>query len=236
MGPGWLALHAATVAVVVGFGVLGWWQVGAYQQQSAPGRAPAPAETAVPLTSVLPAGGRVTEDLDGRLVSVQGRYEAGAQVVVPGRRLGDRTGFAVVTPLRTAAGVVVVERGWVPEPDAAAAGLPAGPVTVIGVLRGNEPDTGARGRTVAGVREIAGISTAELLRALPYPPAQVLDGHVSLTAQHPAAAGAPQAFPPEPRQVRGVSAWRNLSYAAQWWLFAAAAVFLWWSVARRPRG
>ena len=52
-------------------------------------------------------------------------------------------GFWVLTPLRTAQGVLLVNRGFVPperrDPASRAAGQAKGPVTVTGLLRRNEP-------------------------------------------------------------------------------------------------
>ena len=117
LAPRWLALHAATLSVMVAFGLLGWWQLESYrssEEQVAQERARAKqTAAAVPLRSLLPLGSRVTDDLAGRAVTVTGRYDAAAQVVVPGRRLDGQTGLGVVTPLRTSDGsVVVVDRGW----------------------------------------------------------------------------------------------------------------------------
>jgi len=52
-------------------------------------------------------------------------------------------GWWVITPLRTASGIVLVNRGFVPPersaPAARRAGLPAGPVVLTGLLRMTEP-------------------------------------------------------------------------------------------------
>ncbi len=52
-------------------------------------------------------------------------------------------GFWVMTPLRTADGLILVNRGFVPagrrNPATRAAALPAGPVRITGLLRADEP-------------------------------------------------------------------------------------------------
>lgn len=230
VAPRWLALHVLLVATVGGFVTLGWWQWQSYRAHTRP--APAAADAApVPLAQVHALGRRVAAGTAVQ-VSATGRYDVAGQVVVPGREHAGRRGVLVVTPLLLPDGVLPVVRGWREHPDAAAA-VPSGEVTVTGTLQANEPDVGPRGvgSTPAGP-EISAVSTAELLRRLPYPPQRLYDGHLVLAQQDPPpAADAPVLVPP--REHRGgVSAWRNVSYALQWWLFAAAAVWLWGSFLR----
>jgi surfeit locus 1 family protein len=83
--------------------------------------------------------------------------DAYTRVRAEGRLLNDREtlvqavtergpGWWVVTPLQTATGVILVNRGFVPperrDPRTRAEGQPAGPVTVTGLLRASEPGGG----------------------------------------------------------------------------------------------
>jgi cytochrome oxidase assembly protein ShyY1 len=107
-------------------------------------------------------------------------------------------------------------------------------VTVTGVL---QPSEGERASQVdvltpLPVGQIAYLSTVELQEALPYPPEELYDGYLLLSSQEPAAREAPEQVAPQP-VTDGSGRWRNLAYAFQWWLFAAAAVFLWVSLIRR---
>ena len=86
--------------------------------------------------------------------SAWGRDLAYTRVRVTGTFVHDRetavqaltergAGWWILTPLRTAAGTLLVNRGFVPperrDPRTRAAALPAGPVTVTGLLRTSEP-------------------------------------------------------------------------------------------------
>jgi len=233
LAPRWLALHGLLVVVLVAFGLLGWWQFETWRDRPRDdARATASVETARPFSDVHPAKARLDPAAAGTLVTVSGRYDLSAQVLLP-QRVDGRNGYGVITPLRTGDdAVVVVHRGWVADQTALAAATPASSaeVTVTGTLERNRADTGRRG----GAREIATLSTAELLRTLPYPPTSVYDGHVALVMQRPAVAGAPEPVPPATSQgPRVLDRWRNLAYALQWWLFGAAAVFLWGSLVRQ---
>lgn len=77
-----------------------------------------------------------------RHVRARGVFDHGAEALV--QAVTERgAGFWVLTPLRTAQGIVLVNRGFVPEnlrdPSRRAAGQVQGPVTVTGLLRMTEP-------------------------------------------------------------------------------------------------
>jgi cytochrome oxidase assembly protein ShyY1 len=142
--------------------------------------------------------------------------------------------------LRTARGVVPVVRGWVPARTAVPA-PPDGPVTVRGVLQRSETEADATTVVPAVPRkgEVDYVATVTLLAATAYDPDQLYDGFVVLRSTEPPVAGDPAA-PALVAADRGgddgagqVGRWRNLAYAVQWWLFAAAAVFFWAVVLRR---
>ena len=233
LAPRWLALHVLLVAVVATCATLGWWQFEAYQRDRADAVRTVTIGAPVPLREAAAPGQALGID-DPVAVRTTGTYDRDGQLVVPERRLGGRTGFLVVTPLRTTeGGVVPVLRGWIPSPDSAAAAVPTGSVQVVGLLQPNESDAGRRSdaSTAAG-KEVSAVSTAELLRRLPYSPAELYDGHLLLTAQTPPAAAAPEPVPPREREAGILRGWRNLSYAAQWWIFGLLAV-AWWGTAVR---
>jgi surfeit locus 1 family protein len=80
-----------------------------------------------------------------RRVRVSGRFLHDRETLVQAvTELGP--GWWVMTPLATDAGIVLVDRGFVPsdrrDPRSRAAGQPAGPVTVVGLLRASEPGGG----------------------------------------------------------------------------------------------
>ena len=77
-----------------------------------------------------------------RRVRVAGTFDHRAETLVQAVT-AEGAGFWVVTPLRTAQGVVLVNRGFVPAerhaPATRAAGQITGPVTITGLLRVTEP-------------------------------------------------------------------------------------------------
>ncbi len=146
--PRWLAWHLLLVAVLVSFGWLGGWQLSAFEDKAVD--AP-PSRAVVPLDRLAEPGGRLESDDLGRRVHAEGRYDSGRTLLVPGREHpdGGRDGFLVVSPLRTAAGVLPVVRGWVRSAASPAVAPTSGRVRVVGLLQRSEagpPDGGDRGR------------------------------------------------------------------------------------------
>ena len=235
MQPRWWPGHLALVVVLAGFGWLGWWQLGTFEDAAAPAARPAAAP--VPVDRLTEPGGRLDPADVGRTVRATGRWEAAGQLVVPGRDRAGRTGAWVVTPLRTDAGVLPVVRGWLPSPGTAAA-PPQGSVTVTAVLQRSETEadsTAATGTTGPG--EVGYVATVTLLSALPYDADDLYDGFAVLRSQRPPVPAAPALVAPAERSVgEGVGRWRNLAYGLQWWVFAAAAAVFWVLVLRRASG
>ena len=232
--PRWLAWHLLLVVVLVSFVWLGRWQLGAFEHKAADRGAPGD-RTVVALDRLSRPGGRLDPDDLGRPVRAAGRYDAGGTRLVPGRVEpgGRRTGFLVVTPLRTGAGVLPVVRGWVAGPAAAPAAAPAGAVSVTGLLQRSEdgPPDGSTGDVGAG--RLPYVATVTVLDALPYTADELYDGYLALRSEDPPPAARPEPVAAQALGSGGVGRWRNLAYALQWWVFAAAAVFFWWVVLRR---
>jgi cytochrome oxidase assembly protein ShyY1 len=228
--PRWWAWHLALVAVLVSFGWLGWWQLQSFERPATP----ATPAGVVELERVADPGGRLGAGDVGRRVRAEGTWDAARQLLVPGRELDGRLGSLVVTPLRTAAGVLPVVRGWVPEGGPAPA-PPRGAVVVVGVVQPSETEADAAvgpGRRAGG--EVAYVATVALLERLPYAADELYDGYVVLRGQQPPdPAGPERVGATRTADGGGPARWRNLAYALQWWVFAGAAVFLWWSVLRR---
>jgi cytochrome oxidase assembly protein ShyY1 len=77
--------------------------------------------------------------------------------------------------------------------------------------------------------QVERIVAPQLVQRWPYP---LLTGYVVATAQRPVPAGpAPAAVRADPPSG-GELDLRNLSYALQWWLFAAFGLFFWWRIVR----
>jgi cytochrome oxidase assembly protein ShyY1 len=228
--PRWLAWHAALVVVLVSFTMLGVWQLDSFEHHARP----AAGRAAVPIDSLARPGGRLTDGDVARRVTAEGQYDAARQLLVPGREQDGREGYLVVTPLRTATGAVAVLRGWVPSATSRAVIPPADQVRVAGRLQVSEARDASRVDPLVPLPagQIAYVSSVGLLDEWPYSPDELVDGYVVASDETPRPAAAPvrvDAHTP----AGGVSRWRNLAYALQWWLFAGAAIFFWGSVIRR---
>ena len=239
--PRWLALHAAVVAAVIGTLVLGSWQMQAYAQQEERERvaaanlaADAPRQ---PLVSVVPVGEALPVDAVSVPVQASGTYDPAGTVLLPGREQDGTDGYYVVTPLVADDGVVTpVLRGWVATADDPAVVPPDGIVSIEGSVQALETDADAAVDPTQPVPDgqMAALTSVGLFRTWPYSPSLVRQAQIVLANEQPTATPAPQIVAVEqaaPSPV-GVSAWRHLSYAWQWWLFAAAAVVFWGAFVR----
>ena len=110
-----LAIGAVLVAVAcVGLGV---WQIQRLGQRRARNALVAARLALPPLE--LPAIAVPLDSVRQRRVRAYGVYDFSAEQTWPGRSFQGTPGVALVTPLRLADGsAVLVDRGWVPSPDA----------------------------------------------------------------------------------------------------------------------
>jgi cytochrome oxidase assembly protein ShyY1 len=152
-------------------------------------------------------------------VRASGTFDTEREVLVYGRSLDGEPGHLVVTPLVFDDGTaVLVIRGWVPfdhqTVPVADAAPPAGELTIHGFLVPDEDD----GSTVPDAEGVVGRLDVEGIGStLPYP---VLPLGIQLTEQTP-----PQPSElPVPLPQEELSEGPHLSYAIQWFCFAAIAV------------
>ncbi|GIH26192.1 SURF1-like protein [Acrocarpospora phusangensis] len=233
--PRLVVLHLLVVGVLVAFAFLGRWQLAVFEESGRPLAAADPAPVAV--ESVSRVGQRLTSDLAGRQVFAQGAYDAAAQLLVadrladveaPGGRVSSGAGFWLLTPLRLADGsTVAVVRGWVASPQDPAVAVPSGSVRVTGRLRPPDQSDAVQRGGALPEGQVATVSTAQLINLWDGP---LHDGFLVAVTQDPALTATPVAVPP-PTQGAALT-WRNLAYAAQWWIFALFAVFMWWHFVR----
>jgi len=157
-------------------------------------------------------------------VQARGTFDAEHQFVLRYRSNGDANGYEVVTPLRTASGTVLVDRGFVrldrgePIPTTAPA-PPAGEVTVVGHVRRDEQ--GRRSATTPVNGQMRLLSSSAVAAVLPYP---VVNGYIGLLTVDP-----PQSGELEPVQLPEISDGPHFWYAVQWFMFTAlglAGVFV----------
>lgn len=225
--PRWLALHLAAVVFASGFAALGWWQLGVYQESQA--RLAERDRSPVPVTGLATAGQPLANAAD-RAVTAEGVY--GDELVVPARVRDGVLGAYSVAVLDTPAGDLVVLRGW--ERDAAdIAPAPTGDVTVTGHLLPAEVPQQATGASPAPTGQVRYIAADPVAEVTGRSRGEFYDGYLLVSSESPEPADPPERLEVSTvSPVRDVSPWQNLSYWAQWWVFAAAVLVFWFSFVR----
>ena len=170
---------------------------------------------------------RRVADLPGRRLVIDGRWDAGRQILLDNQVLDGQAGYWVFTPLRVGDrdAAVLVNRGWLPvgpsreaAPDvemAAHAGLVEGiaaPPPAASLFSRQEVDT-SLGGGVLRVQQIdlANLSKRLALRLEPW----------TLRLDPAAADGYRRQW-----QAPGLTPERHVAYAVQWFLLAALAIGL----------
>ncbi len=211
--PGWILTHLAVIATAVLFVNLGLWQLDRNAEREAEaGRIEAVQDAApVPLTEAL-----ADPDPFLRPVEVTGTFLPGeGEVRLTPRSRNDLPGLQVLTPFRTDSGdLIIVDRGWVPL-DTTPPPAPLGSTTFEGRLA--EPRTSRQvlrddDGTVASLINVDLDVLAEQVEGLR------TDAYVEVVDEEARLLGAlPR--PAEPAQAPGSV--NSLSYAVQWFTFAA---------------
>ena len=214
----WASLVVFVVALGVVFVNLGQWQLDRLDQRRARNEAIL-ANEKKPVRPLAEVFTRPLTDADQwQRVEAQGTFDAEHQFVVRYRRNGRAEGYEVVTPLRTGAGVVLVDRGFVEASSSqiprVAPPPPTGEVNVIGHVRRNEQGRRAATTPVDGQMRL--VNSDAVAAVLGYP---VLNGYIGLLEVTPAQSGG--LVPVEPPEIsEGPHFW----YAVQWFLFTGIAV------------
>ncbi|MGH8825977.1 MAG: SURF1 family protein [Jiangellaceae bacterium] len=230
--PRWIALHAVTVAVVVGFVALGWWQLDVYRDSES--RQDLRDRPGVPVSDLVEPDGDLGAGAD-RAVVATGSYLRGSALTVPARVRDGILGSYVVAALRTSdGGTLTVLRGWVDDRDDPSGAAPGGAVTVTGHLL--SPETAADA-TVSdsdlSAGEIGFVAPDSVAVAAGLAGNGFYPGYLLLDDEEPRPAASPESLDVDVIDPIGdVSPWQNLSYWAQWWVFAGAAVVFWVSFVR----
>jgi cytochrome oxidase assembly protein ShyY1 len=215
----WVLLVVGVAVLGAVFVNLGQWQLERLDQRKQRNaitltNEQSPAQT-FPAVFTRPIG-----DADQWLrVEAHGTFDPDHQFLVRYRNNGDAKGYEVVTPLRTANGTVLVDRGFVAVPQgtqipSAAPLPPAGEVTVVGHVRRNEH--GRRGAVQPVNAQIRLINSDALAPALPYP---VVNGYLGALTIDPAQSGD---FRPIP--LPEISDGPHFWYAVQWFMFTGIGI------------
>ncbi|WP_341854816.1 SURF1 family protein [Brachybacterium sp. GPGPB12] len=187
------------------------------------------------IREVVGVGDAVTNEMVGDIVTADGRFAAGEQVLVPGRRIEGQDAVIVVTAFLVeledgTEARLPVARGWSPAEDvtgedgvldpALAPAAPEGEVHLSGRLEASES---ASGGVVDGVaREIA---TPLLVNEWGSP---MYAGYLALDEAEAPLSAAPAA---ESQFSRGLD-WQNIGYSFQWVAFGVFFLYLWWRSVR----
>lgn len=227
LAPRWLGLALLMVlaaATMVGLGV---WQLHRYHYRSdinaridaatqSPPRPLGEVLTPPPATGGVGAGPAAADAWS--VVSVAGRYDAAHEILARVRTLDGTVGFEVITPLVLPDGTaVLVDRGWLPAPDAgvtvgpAVPAAPTGQVAVVGRVHAPESRSSAP-EPFAGGLAVRRIDPAKIVEAVPYP---LYGAYLTLESQNPPADPAFATIPPDHQNAA-----LNAAYVVQWWIFA----------------
>lgn len=220
--PGWLtAIVGALAFTAACWLILAPWQFSRHAERDAQNAAIDAALNAdpVPAEDFLSVAHEPAPDAIWRRVTATGTFDPAGQVYVRLRQDNDGNPAAeVVVPLRLSdGGVLLVDRGYVPDADVragrAAPDLPTGPVTVTGRVQDDQPDPSHRKPVVQlGLKNVYGIESA----ALAGDSDQIRQGFIQLVAGTPgslAEIGVPQ-----------TDDGPFLSYALQWCAFGGMSL------------
>jgi cytochrome oxidase assembly protein ShyY1 len=236
----WLAAAALAIVAALVMVRLGEWQLHRYEERHAINTRIDAADStrAVPLTSVVApptatgkAGPSPGKSVAWTKVTFAGHYDVSHEIQARARTVNGDVGFEIVTPLLLSDGTgVLVDRGWVPAPDAGALAAPvvppapSGQVTVVGQIHLSESrPTPIEHRD--GRLDTRRISVPRLAEQMPFP---VYGAYILLTGQTPANS---QAFSEIP--IDHEDDWQNFGYTVQWWLFACMALYAYVYYARK---
>lgn len=221
--PGWILTHLAVAAIAVTFVSLGLWQLDRHDQVSAQNRRleEVLAGPPLPLDEVLATG-----DVRYRPAIAEGTYLPAEEVRLSPRSRNDRPGYDILTPLELKDGrTLIVDRGWVPL-DAEPPPPPSGTVRLTGRLR---PPAPARQVLPPEAARAELVSNVDLDVLSGQVPDLIADAYLEVTDEAARQAGAV----PRPARPVELDSGNHLSYAFQWFAFAAIGLIGYPLVLRR---
>ncbi len=228
--PGAVGLHLLAVVLLLFCVLMGRWQIGVYTDEQDDARAQQRDEAAVALSTLWQPGEAFHDDLADRLVSVRGTF-TGDQWWVEGKGQGGVEGHWLLATLRVDGqdAALPVVRGWA-ERVAAYPALPGGEVELEALLEPSD-STEYASREVDGVTVLSSVRIAALINELSYP----LYSGYALNRTAAVTGGLDLAEGPD-AEVSWTTGLQNLSYAWQWWAFAAFVIFMWWRMVHEVVG
>jgi len=218
----WIAGALIVFVTVVLFVNLGLWQLQRLDERKAiNAQIELLAEQPpMPLGALLAETGPDPEALEYQPVTVSGNYRVDDEVILQARSLNGRSGHNVVTPLEWSGGTLAVNRGWIPidstGPPVPTALPPSDKVTVSGLLFRSE-DRGPTG-IVGSDDAYRDIGRLDLVLLEPQWGPGLVPMYLQLDQQQPPPGEFPIPLPPVE-----ITEGAHLSYAIQWFIFAAVA-------------
>jgi surfeit locus 1 family protein len=224
LSPRWIIGHLLVLAICLACILLGFWQLDRLAQRRLNNEVQGAryAATPTPLHEALAATGGDVDSLEYRRITATGQYRPDEEFLVRSQVREGQAGFDVVTPLDTADGVILVDRGWVPlEFDTVpvtAAPPPEGTVTVEALARlsatrgplGAIDDTGKRPDVVSRIN-------VDLLSQ--YVDGDVVPFYLAIIGPTQSTALPVPADPPD-----FTDEGPHLNYAIQWFSFALIGI------------
>lgn len=231
LAPKWIGFHLLVVVGIVAMVNFGFWQLRRLDDKQAFNARVEQRYDAevVPLGELLMPGAN-PDDVEWRPVSVAGVYEPAGTVQIVNRSQFGQAGGNTVTPMRLASGqVLLVNRGFLPL-DVDAPLPPGGTVSVTGRLRLTQVRTFAQlGDPADGVLTVA--QRVDVDRLAQQVDGDVIPMYLDVYESNPVEAE-PQ---PQPVVAPELGEGNHLSYAVQWFVFAAAVAIGWLLAVRRSR-
>ncbi|HSJ23526.1 MAG TPA: SURF1 family protein [Longimicrobiales bacterium] len=224
---------------------LGFWQLSRHEDRQERNRQVAARLTEPPLTGAV----ALTDTMGTfyRAVTLHGTWDNARSIVLPGRSLRGVPGVHLLTPLLLTerGGAVLVNRGWVPSPDAATIETAdfddPGAITVTGLVlpfpgahESLAQRTGGQTGTGTEFRRVWYTVDAAALRAqYPYPMLPVLVQMLPQQGTSPTMGRGeyPAALEPPP-----LDDGPHLGYALQWFGFALIGLIGWVALVVRSQG
>jgi surfeit locus 1 family protein len=225
----------AAVLIVVAVCVrLGFWQLDRRAERAARNHAVAERMAMEPVT--LDAAPTDTAGLVYRRARLSGAVDDDRAIVLAGRSLDGSPGVHLLSPVRLAGGAVLVNRGWLPAPDAATVDLDA--VRLHGTLRAEGvlvpfPAVDLPEHPGFQVRWFR-VDGGAIRGQYPYHVAPLY--LVATSAAEPVEPGVGATERPVPLDPPTLDPGPHLSYAIQWFSFATIFLVGWIILlVRRPR-
>jgi cytochrome oxidase assembly protein ShyY1 len=212
--------HVLVLAAVAAATLLGYWQVGAWQDRREAEAQDLTSVDPLPLDDVMGPDDPFPGDRVGQPVTVSGTWLSEGPVFIKGREHDGVDGYWMVSPLLLADGAAIpVVLGWVATPDAAPDWTQASG-DLVGWLQPSE-GTGATDDDPTD-DVLPQLRTADLVQLVDE---DLYGGYVVASD---GVAGLPPGDLTALPEAGRFTAVRNLLYGLEWWVFGGFAVFLWW--------